>query len=239
MNNTRIWAILVATQHGQAGVVSAERRLKETRQLIERARAVAGASTTCALVAPRFLSEWNTLAADLPPHNLFIQGADLPALTGISRVLRAIRARDRDATVVLIPADHCAEVESAWVLSARGALARARDQLNTVYLLHDQTAPEKRAFDAAQDFCSSTVIVGSALSLLDLCEGKKNTKVLDLMTENPADSTLDGAGPSHESAHDSGEPAINLVHVRLVEEYARIQSGHYAAAPSAHVHLTA
>jgi len=169
------------------------------------------------------------------PHNFFIQNDQSQSLEGLTRVLRAIRGRDFNASVILIPADHCAAIESAWVFSARGALSLARDHLNTVYLLHDHLHPDSRAFNAAQDFCSSTVIVGTANSLLDLCEGNRSTKVLDLMTDDmnePIISESDGAA-------NAPRPPVNVVHVRLAEEYERIQSGRYTLPTSTHVDITA
>jgi hypothetical protein len=237
MNDARVWAILVATQHrgNSDSVLSEETRIRETHQLISRAKSVANPGTTCALVDPEFAGEWAALATDLPPRNIFLQSGDTPAIEGVSRVLRAIRARDVNASVILIPGDHCAAVESAWVLSARGALTLARDHLDTVYLLHDKAAQEDRPFDASLDFCSSTVIVGSAVSLLDLSEGKKETKVLDWMAEDLASSAA--SDPVHPS--DAGQHPINLVHVRHVEEYARIQRGHYRFPASTRVDVVA
>jgi hypothetical protein len=237
MTEGSTWAILVATRHGAGPptAVSDETRLAETRQLISRAKSITGPATTCALVAPQFASEWKRIATDLPPHNIFTQPADAKPLDGVTRVLRAIRARDLNASVVLIPADHCAAVESAWVRSARGAVTLARDHLNTVYLLHDQTSKDDRPFEAARDFCSSTVIVGSAVSLLELCEGSKATKVLDLMTDDLSEPV--GEEPINKT--DARNAPINLVHVRLVEEYARIQSGRYGVPTSAGIDLTA
>jgi hypothetical protein len=229
MADTQIWAILVATQHATKprSVRSDEVRLRETRQLIARARSVASMATTCAVVAPQFLSEWKALAAELPLHNVFTQAAGSIAIDGVSRALRAVRGRDANASVILIPADHCSAIESAWVNSARGALALASEQINTVYLLHDQPTVEDRSFDVSLDFCSSTVIVGSAVALLDLCEGSKQTRVLDLMTQAAPSARVEPAA------------AINLVHVRLVEEYERIQSGRYHLPSATQVDLTA
>ena len=229
MAETKIWAILVATQHATQprSAQSDELRLRETRQLLARARSVASTVTTCAVVAPQFVSEWKALAAELPLHNIFTQAAGSMAIDGVTRALRAVRARDANASVILIPADHCAAIESAWINSARGALALALEQINTVYLLHDQPTVEDRCFDPSLDFCSSTVIVGSAVSLLDLCEGSKQTRVLDLMTQDAA------------SARPEPETAINLVHVRLIEEYERIQSGRYSLPSATQVDVTA
>jgi len=237
MNDARVWAVLVATPHrsNTESVLSEEKRIRETHQLISRAMSVANPGTTCALVDPEFAGEWAALATDLPPHNIFLRSGNSRAIEGVSRVLRAIRARDGNASVILIPGDHCAAIESAWVLSARGALTLARDHLDTVYLLHDKAAQEERPFDAALDFCSSTVIVGSAVSLLDLSEGKKATKVLDWMAEDSSSS----AETDHVHPSDPGPHPINLVHVRHVEEYARIQRGQHRFPSSSRVDVVA
>ena len=214
-------------------------RLQETRQLVSRASAVADPNSTCALIAPRFLSEWENLAHDLPSHNLLLHPVDSPPLSGITRVLQAIQARDADASVVLIPADHCAAIESAWVKSAQGALDLARQHRNTVYLLHDQPKEAPRAFEAAHDLCSTTVIVGSAASLFQLCQGNRSTRVQDLLTDDcsaPASDPAPAAKPTI-TVDDSDSP-INLVHVRLVEEYERIQRGRYSLLPQSQINVT-
>jgi hypothetical protein len=237
MTKSSIWAILVATRHGAGPptAVSEQTRIAETHQLIARSKSITGPATTCALVAPQFAREWKHIATDLPAHNIFVQPADTYPLDGVTRVLRAIRTRDVNASVVLIPADHCAAIESAWVLSARGAVTLARHHLNTVYLLHDQASKDDGLFDAARDFCSSTVVVGSAVSLLQLCEGNKATKVLDLMTDDLSEA-IHGGPTGRSGARDA---PINLVHVRLAEEYARIQSGRYSVPRSSSIDLIA
>jgi hypothetical protein len=238
VDTNRTWAVLVATHNSKASAEkpSADQRLKETKQLLSRAKALTTAVTTCVLVPFSYVREWHALAGDLPRRNMFVQLGDERHLDGVTEVMRAIRARDSRASIVLIPADHCAAIESAWVRAARGALELARYQPNTVYLLHDKsTQNERRPFDAALDFCSSTVIVGSADSMLELCAGTRSTKLIDLMTEDVA-SPIGNAALGDQS---TGEAPINLVHVRLVEEYERIQNGSYHLAKSAGMHLLA
>ena len=238
VDTNRTWAVLVAMHSPKASSEkpAADQRLKETKQLLSRAKALTTSVTTCVLIPFSYVREWHALAGDMPHQNMFVQLGDERHLDGLTEVLLAIRARDSRASIVLIPADHCAAIESAWVRAARGALELARYQRNTVYLLHDQsTQMERRPFDAALDFCSSTVIVGSADSMLELCAGTRSTKVIDLMTDDVASPTEKAAVGNQSTS----EAPINLVHVRLLEEYERIQNGSYHLAKSAGMHLLA
>ena len=236
MNAGSNWAILVAVRHGDEPRTAArdELRMREMQQLAARAAALTNPATTFALVKREFVEEWKTTVTELPQRNLFIHPVDAAPLAGITRVLQTILARDAKARVILIPADHCAAMESAWIKSAKGALALIEERDDRVYLLHDQTRAEQHFSQPSEEMCSTTVIVGSAESLMHLGEGRRETKVLDLMTEHEAEAKESASTPPLEVQ----DRPLNLIHVRLVEEYERIQAGSAWRAAS-RVHVTA
>jgi len=223
------WALLVATQHKRSSAegMTAEGRLREMRQLLARAKSIATPLRTLALVSERFEQEWRDVARDLPPHNVLVDRADGSALAAVETALLAIRAREADCSVILIPADHCAAVESSWVIGAREALSLAAAHHDTVYLLHDR-AHESHAFDALSDLCSSTVVVGSTDSLLDLCQGSRPTHLIDLTTIDPLTPiTGDSCGRM-----EVPPSLIRIVRIQSLEEYSRLQRGDYGRVPA-------
>jgi hypothetical protein len=224
------WALLVATQHGMpaAAGMSAGARRAEVRQLLARASAVATHSRIVALIAAGFESDWRELAKDLPPHNLIVSPElDVP-LRAIGSALTAIRAREADCSVILIPADHCAAVESFWVTSAQEALRLASAHLDTVYLLHDKPSAEQRPFEAASDMCSSTVVVGATDCLIELCRGTRPARLIEMST---GESIGARARATRTNTVDETERPIKVVRIRSVEEYARLHRGDYTRLP--------
>jgi hypothetical protein len=221
------WALLVATQHGKAAArgMTAEARAQEVRQLLLRAGAVATPSRIVALIASGFENDWRELAADLPAHNLILCSDPDAPLNEIGRALVAIRAREAVCSVILIPADHCAAVETGWVTSAREALRLASAHLDTVYLLHDKPSTGPLPFDASSDMCSSTVVVGATDCLIELCRGTRPARLIELSsTEAPAG---DETRPFGSSADDEFASTIKIVRIRSIEEYASLQRGEY------------
>jgi hypothetical protein len=226
---THRWALLVATQHGKAAAagMTAEARRAEMRQLMARAKSLSSPLRTLALITDRFESEWRDMAEDLPPYNLLVDSGSTSPLLAVEQALNAIRAREADCSVILIPADHCAAVESDWVLSAREALNLAAMHRDIVYLLHDKPQ-DPLPFEAATDMCSSTVVVGSTDSLIDLCHGNRPTRLIELTTLEQSD----GRGSATAKPDGAVEDPIRVVRIRSVEEYARLQRGEYTRAPS-------
>lgn len=226
---THRWALLVATQHEKSAAagMTAEARLREMRQLLARAKSIATPLRTLALVSERFESEWRDAAMDLPPHNVLVDRASVSAVAAVETALVAIRAREADCAVVMIPADHCAAVESSWVSSAREALNLAATHLDTVYLLHDKPQ-QPLAFDASADLCSSTVVVGSTDSLLDLCRGSRPTHLIELTTTDPPAPVTSDSPTTVSTRH----APIRIVRIQSLEEYARLQRGDYGRLPA-------
>ncbi len=232
----RTWAVLVAGQHAErsAAGMSADARLTETRQLLTRSLAVAPPLTTCALIAEEYRQEWHDLGEYLPPRNLYPLPSGLPVMDGISRLLLAVRARDADANVILIPADHCANVESSWIEAARGALALSGNDRDAVYLLHDKPQNDPRPRGERPSMCSSSVMVGSIGALIDLCAGEREAVVVDLMVDEPKPrDEVPVAPPSNPAT----AAKLKVVHVTSIDEYVRLQEGRYVRPESTLVNV--
>jgi hypothetical protein len=232
-----VWAILVATQHGKAAAAGMppDARQREVSQTLSRARAVATPVRTCVLVADGFQSDWRELAHELPIYNVMVQPAGGRALDAIEHALLAIRAREGDCSVMMIPVDHCAAVESAWVTSAGEALTLAAGHADTVYLLHDKSESIEAAFTASTDLCSTTVVVGSTESLLGLAQGTRQARVIELNTDD--ESTATSAAATDGEFDSVSEAPVNIVRIRSVEEYARLQQGLYSRAKPSFIDL--
>jgi hypothetical protein len=114
-------------------------------------------------------------------------------------------------------------VDTSWVKSAREALGLAAVHKDTVYLLHDKPH-ERLVFEASSDLCSSTVVVGSAQSLLELCHGTRPTHLMEFSAGEPVDP--DALMPS--AAGPARQAPIRVVRIQSVEEYARLQRGEYS-----------
>jgi len=198
--------------------MTAQARQREMRQLISRGKSIASPLRTVVLAAEPFERDWRDMAYELPPYNVLVNPGSTSSLEAIEHALVAIRSREADSSVILIPADHCAAVELAWVMSAREALGLAARHPDTVYLLHDKPQ-ERLGFDASSDFCSSTVVVGSTQSLLELCHGRRPSHLIEMTTGGPGDT------PALQSP-------IRIVRIQSVEEYARLQRGDYSRPPA-------
>lgn len=98
-------------------------------EALSRAHAVAPAHQVCAVVAEQHRSWWTPALQDLAPANAIVQPANRGTAHGILLPLLHIAARDPDAVVVLLPADHHVLDENTLAQSLRRAamLARMRD----------------------------------------------------------------------------------------------------------------
>ena len=218
------WAVLVAEKHADPNALrtSAMVRERDTQQLLARARSVAPTERTCAVIAEEYEEDWQALADSLAPLNSFVLPGDQPMLRGVSRCLSTVRERDPNASVILIPADHCAAVETSWVASAKNALRLGMAQPDTVYILHDKLENDPRSSRKYPGVCSSSVIVGSVSSLLDLCAGKRASSIIDILVEDET-----SAAKAEPVARFMPLAPLKVVHVTSVEEYARLQRGDY------------
>lgn len=224
MNDTdRTWVVLVAGTHPDLGA-GAGTQLPEIRRLLARAKSVGADDRTCAIIAAEVRREWRELATFLTSANTIVHPAGDPIVSSVARSLRSIDERDPAATVILIPANHCAADEALWLDAARGALRLGVDNADTVYILHDRPENDPRVSKTYPGLCSTSVMVGSATSILALCDGNRTQAIVDLVVEeavpqpSPADAAPAGAA----------QTPVNVVHVRSVEEYARLQRGDYS-----------
>ena len=97
-----------------------------------------------------------------------------------------------------------------------------RSPIRFIYL-HDKPENDPRSSHNYPGVCSSSVIVGSVSCLLDLCAGKRDTSVIDILVDDGAAQAANAAPVA------TFMPSLPLkvVHVTSVEEYARLQRGEY------------
>jgi hypothetical protein len=160
-------------------------------------------------------------------------GAGEPVLEGLKRCLVSIGRQDPTASVIIIPYNHCAAEEVSWLDCAKGALRLGNRNRNTVYLLHDKPDNDPRVALRKPEVCTSSVMIGASEALLALCIGERATTIVELVAGEPEEAARPSAA---ESGVDPAAP-INVVHVRLLEEYARLQRIDVRHRPSSRVDI--
>lgn len=105
------------------------------QEALQRAAAVARPDRICAVVASQHRRFWEVPLFHLPDANVISQPENRGTAHGILLPLLHIAARDPDATVVLLPADHHVEDEAAFAESLRKATVLATLQRESVFLL--------------------------------------------------------------------------------------------------------
>lgn len=149
-DNSTIWALVLA-----AGEGSRLKRLTTTangtsvpkqfcslrggssllRDALCRARAVAGPSRVCSIVAAQHRRWWSADLADLPAANVIVQPENRGTANGILLPVLNIAARDPDATVLMLPADHHVRDENTLATALRKAASLASASPDSVLLL--------------------------------------------------------------------------------------------------------
>jgi mannose-1-phosphate guanylyltransferase len=104
-------------------------------EALSRAHAVAPAHQVCAVVAEQHRLWWTTALQELDSENIVVQPANRGTAHGILLPLPHIAARDPDAIVVLLPADHHVLDESTLAQSLRRAATLAGERAGAVVLL--------------------------------------------------------------------------------------------------------
>jgi mannose-1-phosphate guanylyltransferase len=104
-------------------------------EALSRARAVAPAHQVCAVVAEQHRSWWPAALQELEPGNIVEQPANRGTAHGILLPLLHITARDPDAIVVLLPADHHVLDETTLAQSLRLAATQAGARDGEILLL--------------------------------------------------------------------------------------------------------
>jgi mannose-1-phosphate guanylyltransferase len=102
---------------------------------LRRVSAIAPFRRVCTVVAAQHRRWWQGLFSDLPAQNVIIQPHNRGTAHGILLALLQILARDPDAHVVLLPADHYVRDEGTLARYLRRAAELARINDREVYLL--------------------------------------------------------------------------------------------------------
>jgi mannose-1-phosphate guanylyltransferase len=100
-----------------------------------RAAAVAPVRQICAVVAAQHRRWWHAPLQYLPKHNVVVQPENRGTAFGILLPLLQVLARDPNANVVLLPADHHLENEDTMARSLRQAADLAAADDDAIYLL--------------------------------------------------------------------------------------------------------
>jgi mannose-1-phosphate guanylyltransferase len=104
-------------------------------EALARARAVAPAHQVCAVVAEQHRLWWSSALQELEPGNIVVQPTNRGTAHGIMLPLLHIAARDPDAVIILLPADHHVLDENTLAQSLRRAATLARVRAGAVVLL--------------------------------------------------------------------------------------------------------
>jgi len=102
---------------------------------LQRASAVAPLRRLCTVVAAQHRRWWDGLVSHLPKRNVIVQPHNRGTAHGILLPLLHILARDPDAQVVLLPADHYVGDEDILATALRRVADLARADDRAVYLL--------------------------------------------------------------------------------------------------------
>jgi mannose-1-phosphate guanylyltransferase len=108
---------------------------------LRRAECVAPVERICAVVAEQHALWWSTSLAGLDPNNVFVQPQNRGTALGILLALVQICERDRNARVVILPADHHVADETVLARSLGQAVLAARARPANAVLLG--VAPEE------------------------------------------------------------------------------------------------
>jgi mannose-1-phosphate guanylyltransferase len=105
------------------------------QEALQRAASITVPTRTCAVVAASHRHFWETPLFHLPESNVIVQPQNRGTAHGILLPLLHIAARDPDATLVLLPADHHVEDEATFAESLRRAASAATKDRNAIYML--------------------------------------------------------------------------------------------------------
>ncbi len=186
--------------------------------LLSQAQSLTATAKACCLIVDGYQDAWRDLSRRFWQSNVFAGESGDPIVEGIRKVLIKLMEREPTAGAVLIPINHCAVQESTWLAATQGAVRLGVDHPDTVYMLHDNPDNDPRIALKRPDVCSSSVMVGSVRALLDLCHGQRTTAIVDLTVDEAFDNGDQGVAAVRQS-----DAPLNVVHIRLVEEYAQLQ----------------
>jgi hypothetical protein len=228
------WVIVVIADPSQGSRKALVDTVEGPDAMLQRAFSLTAVEKVCCVIAGSFRREWASACGAIWQSNRYALSDEEPVLEGVKRCLISIQTRDPKANVIVIPYNHCAVEEASWLDSTKGALRLGSNNRNTVYLLHDNPDNDPRTALKKPEVCTSSVMVGTSAALLALCLGKRATTVVDLVADPPGDT--------HDSfAEDTtiDDSPLNVVHIRRVEEYARLQRTDVWHRPSRQVDIQA
>jgi mannose-1-phosphate guanylyltransferase len=149
-SHTRTWALVLAAGEGSrlkslttdaSGVAipkqfcSLDGGESLLREALHRAAHVALPERRCVVVAEQHRPWWRAALADIAPPNIVVQPRNRGTAHGILLPLLHILARDPDAVVVLLPADHHIQDEIAFAEPLRRAARLAAECRDELFLL--------------------------------------------------------------------------------------------------------
>ena len=105
------------------------------QEALQRASAVAALQRVCSVVAEQHRQWWTPILSYLPERNVITQPHNRGTAYGVLLPLLRIVARDPDAVVVLLPADHYLRDEETMASSLRRAAELADSDRGSIYLL--------------------------------------------------------------------------------------------------------
>jgi mannose-1-phosphate guanylyltransferase len=105
------------------------------QEALQRAAAVTVPARTCTVVATGHRQFWETPLFHLPECNVIAQPQNRGTAHGVLLPLLHIAARDPDATLMLLPADHHVDDEALFAESLRRAACMAAKDRASIYLL--------------------------------------------------------------------------------------------------------
>jgi hypothetical protein len=232
--SSRPWVIVVIADPSKGAQKTSVDAVEGPDAMLRRVLSLTAVEKVCCVVAGSFLQEWAPVYSALWPSNRYSLLAEEPVLEGVKRCLISIETQDPKANITVIPYNHCAVEEVSWLGSAKGALRLGSKNRNTVYLLHDNPENDPRVALKKPEVCSSSVMVGTSTALLALCLGKRATTVVDLVADPP-----EGTHGSFAKETSTADSPLNVVHIRLIEEYARLQRTDVWHRPSRRVDIQA
>jgi hypothetical protein len=231
----RPWVIVVIADPSKVARKAPVKAVEGPDATLRRALSLTAVEKVCCVVAGSFMQEWASVYSALRSSNRYSLSADEePVLEGVKRCLRSIEIQDPKANVIVIPYNHCAVEEASWLDSTKGALRLGSMNRNTVYLLHDNPDNDPRVALQKPQVCTSSVMVGTSTALSALCRGKPAPTIVDLVADSPEET--DGSFAKEASIDDSH---LNVVHVRLIDEYARLQRNDVWQGPARRVDIQA
>ncbi|HEY6640858.1 sugar phosphate nucleotidyltransferase [Povalibacter sp.] len=109
---------------------------------IARAKHVAAPERTCSIVSETHRQWWASVLADEPPENVIVQPRGRGTGIGILYAALHIAARDPDARIVVLPADHYVQSEPVLQRALRSAVRQLRRRSAPVLMGIEPTAAD-------------------------------------------------------------------------------------------------